>query len=168
MGSIKVRLDVIEYLIYFWESIAQREKVADRYFHEVADNPDMRLIYDEEFKPESVVKVLSAITNREMLNSPTKKESRFWGQNLRMIEDLDAMRIIVNPVKTLNLDHLRDKIDKDIEVVFVPDTMDEYRIIDDKLVVNFFRIMPSIFGDGSVTLDGKDLNSYFEEKVLEV
>lgn len=168
MGSIKVRLDVIEYLIYFWESIAQREKVADRYFHEVAENPDMKLIYDEEFKSGSVVKVLSAITNREMLNSPTKKESRFWGQNLRMIEDLDTMRSIVNPVKTLNLDHLKDKIEKDIEIIFVPGTMDEYRIVGNKLIVNFFRIMPSMNGDGSVTLDSKDLNSYFEEKVLEV
>lgn len=168
MGNIKVKLDVIEYLIYFWESISQREKVSDRYFHELAANSDMKLIYDEDFKPESVVKVLSAITNREMLNSPTKKESRFWSQNMRMTEDLDAMRSIVTPIKTLNLDHLKDKIDKDIEVIFVPGTMDEYRIVGNVLVVNFFRIMPSMDEVGSVTINGKDLISYLEEKVLEV
>ena len=168
MGNIKVRLDVIEYLIYFWESISQREKVSDRYFHELADNVDMKLIYDENFKPESVVKVLSAITNREMMNSPTKKESRFWSQNMRMIEDLDAMRSIVNPIKTLNLDNMKEKLQKDIEVVFVPDTMDEFRIAGNVLVVNFFRIMPSIDSNGSVTIDGKNLISYLEEKVLEV
>ena len=168
MVNIKVRLDIIEFLIYFWESVSQKEKVADRFFHELADNQDMQLIYDDEFTKESVVKVLSAITNRELLNSPTKKESRFWSQNMRMIEDLDAMRSMVYPIKTLNMDHMKEKLQKDVEVVFLPDTMEEYRIIGNTLVINFFRIMPSIDGDGSVKIEGSDLISYLEKKVLEV
>ncbi|MDY0256420.1 hypothetical protein [Gudongella oleilytica] len=168
MANIKVRLDVIEFLIYFWETVSQKEKVADRFFHELADNPDMQFIYDDEFTKESVVKVLSAITNRELLNSPTKKESRFWSQNMRMIEDLDAMRTMVYPVKTLNMDHMKDKLQKDVEVVFLPDTMEEYRITGNTLVVNFFRIMPGMEGDGIVKIEGMDLVDYLDKKVLEI
>lgn len=168
MANIKVRLDVIEFLIYFWESVSQREKVADRFFHELANNPDMQFIYDADFTKESVVKVLSAITNRELLNSPSKKESRFWSQNMRMIEDIGAMRSMVYPVKTLNMDHIKDKLKKDVEIIFIPDTMEEYRIAENKLMVNFFKIMPNMDGDGTVSIEGMSLVEYLDKRVLEV
>lgn len=87
---------------------------------------------------------------------------------MRMIEDLDAMRTMVYPVKTLNMDHMKDKLQKDVEVVFLPDTMEEYRITGNTLVVNFFRIMPSMEGDGTVKIEGMDLVDYLDKKVLEI
>ena len=168
MASITVNFNTIEMMIYFWESVADRDKVSDKYLIELAGHDDLAPIYDEEFSKDSFRKVLSAISNREILNHPTKKESRFWNLNMWMLEDMDNMREMVQIVKTLNLDHMKDKLDKDIKVVFIPGTTDVYKVEEDKLIINFFKISINPYAETRVTIDGKEFNKYIEEKVLEV
>ena len=168
MASITVNFNTIEMMIYFWESVADRDKVSDKYLIELADHDDLAPIYDEEFSKDSFRKVLSAISNREIMNHPTKKESRFWNLNMWMLEDMDNMREMVQIVKTLNLDHMKDKLDKDIKVVFIPGTTDVYKVEEDKLIINFFKISINPYADTRVTIEGKEFNEYIQEKVLEV
>jgi len=168
MASITVNFNTIEMMIYFWESVADRDKVSDKYLIELAGHDDLAPIYDEEFSKDSFRKVLSAISNREIMNHPTKKESRFWNLNMWMLEDMDNMREMVQLVKTLNLDHMKDKLDKDIKVVFIPGTTDVYKVEEDKLIINFFKISINPYAETRVTIDGKEFNKYIEEKVLEV
>lgn len=168
MASITVNFNTIEMMIYFWESVADRDKVSDKYLVELAGHDDLAPIYDEEFSKDSFRKVLSAISNREIMNHPTKKESRFWNLNMWMLEDMDNMREMVQLVKTLNLDHMKDKLDKDIKVVFIPGTTDVYKVEEDKLIINFFKISINPYADTRVTIDGKEFNEYIQEKVLEV
>ena len=115
--SITVNLDVVEMMLFFWESVKEREKVVDSFMIEVSEKEDMQYIYDENFSKDSVRKVLSAISNREKLNHPTKEEGRFWNYNMWMLEDLDNMRKMVSTIKTLNLDYLKDKITKDVTII---------------------------------------------------
>ena len=82
MAKIVIKNEILEMMLYIWDSVHQKEKIADSFFLEIADNPNMKYLYDEEFTAESVRKVLSAISNRELLNKPTKKESRFWSKNM--------------------------------------------------------------------------------------
>lgn len=168
MASITVNFNTIEMMIYFWESVADRDKVSDKYLVELAGHDDLAPIYDEEFSKDSFRKVLSAISNREIMNHPTKKESRFWNLNMWMLEDMDNMREMVQLVKTLNLDHMKDKLDKDIKVVFIPGTTDVYKVEEDKLIINFFKISINPYADTRVTIEGKEFNEYIQEKVLEV
>ena len=168
MASITVNFNTVEMMIFFWESVADRDKVSDKYLIELADHEDLKPIYDQEFTKDSFRKVLSAISNRELMNNPTKKESRFWNLNMWMLEDMDNMREMVQLVKTLNLDHLKDRLDRDIKVVFIPGTTEVYKIEGDKLIMNFFKISINPSGETRVTIDGKEFNEYIQEKVLEV
>ncbi|MDR7855849.1 hypothetical protein [Tissierella sp.] len=172
INTIKINFDVVEMMLFIWQSVAEREKISETFMLEVANKKEMDYLYDEEFSKESVRKVLSAISNRELLNHPTKKESRFWNNNMWMLEDLDNMNNMVKPVKTLNLDHLKEKLDNakfnDVEIIFIPGHVDEYIIDENKLVVNFFKIMVNPMESTDVKILGKPLKEYIEEKVLEM
>ncbi len=168
MASITVNFNTVEMMIFFWESVADRDKVSDKYLIELAAHKDLAPIYDDEFTKDSFRKVLSAISNRELMNNPTKNASRFWNLNMWMLEDMDNMREMVQLVKTLNLDHMKDRLDKDVKLVFIPGTTDVYRVEEDKLIMNFFKISINPYADTRVTIEGKEFNEYIQEKVLEV
>lgn len=174
INSITVSLDTLEMMLYFWQSVAERQKIADVFLWEVAEKEDMKCLYGDNFSKESIRKVLSAISNREILNHPTKEESRFWNYNMWMLEDLENMNSMVGPVKKLNLDDLKDKL-KDrktdynkLEVAFIPGHVDEYYIDGNKLVVNFFKIAVDFMDPTKVTIDGKTIKEYVEEKIEEI
>jgi len=154
-------------MLYIWDSVAQREKVGESFLTEVADHENMKYLYDGDFTKESVRKVLSAISNRELLNKPTKKESKFWNNNMWMLEDLDFTNKMLAPVKTLNLDSIKDNLTKDeYEVIFVPGHIDEFYIDGNKLIINFFKIMVNIFEENKITIAEKPFKEYIEEKLL--
>ena len=88
MAKIVIKNDMLESMLFIWDSVAQREKIGDPFILKLADEPDMKYLYGEDFDKESVRKVISAISNRELLNHPTKKESRFWNNNMWMLEDM--------------------------------------------------------------------------------
>lgn len=169
--SIKVNLDVVEMMLFYWESVKNRDKVVDSFLIEVSEKEDMKYLYNDDFNKESVRRVLSAISNREKLNNPTKPEGRFWNYNMWMLEDLGNMNNMVSPIKTLNLDHLKDKLDSQydkLEVVFIPGHFDEYYTDENKLIVNFFRIVVDFMDPEKVTIDGKTIEDYVEEKLEEL
>lgn len=170
-----VNLEVIEAMLYYWQATSEREKVGEGYLNDIANMEPMKYIYDEEFNEESLRKALSAISNREIFSSKNKKEGRFWNNNMWMLEDLGYTDMMVKPLKTLNLNFLVDKINelnnnkefKEIEVVFVPWHLDEYKIIDNKLIINFFRVKPSLYEE-KTEIGEKELLEYIEEKIMEL
>ncbi|MBU5593420.1 hypothetical protein KQI89_16890 [Clostridium sp. MSJ-4] len=175
LQNIKVNIDVLEAMLYFWQATSERENVAEMFFYDVASMDALKLAYDDEFNDESVRKVLSAIKNRELLSAGTKKEKRFWNNNMWMMEDLEYTKLMITPLKQLNLDYLVDILNKKVpeekyetlEVMFSPLHLDEYFIKENKLVINFFRVKPSDFDDNTFIGD-KELKSYIEEKLVEL
>jgi hypothetical protein len=174
--SIKTNLDVVEALLYYWQATSEREKVGESYILSIADFPEMKYLYGEGFDRESVRRVLSAISNSELLNSESKKDRKYWNNNMWMLEDLEFTNMMVKPLKLLNLDNLIDKLNginsdfgyEQIEVIFIPGHVDEYVIDGNKLVINFFRVMPDLYEEGKVTIGDKDLKDYVEEKLVEL
>lgn len=169
--KININTEVVEMMIFFWSSVAEKEKVAEPYIISVAERPEMKLIYDDEFKEEGVRSVLSAISNRELLNGGSKRDKRFWNNNMWMMEDLGVMQAMIDPMKQLNLQedeaNLSTKSGYDeVNVIFVPGTTDFFKVVSNNLVVNFFKIAVDIFGGtGEVTFDGKTLKEAIEEKI---
>ena len=169
--KININTEVVEMMIFFWSSVAEKEKVAEPYIISVAERPEMKLIYDDEFKEEGVRSVLSAISNRELLNGGSKKDKRFWNNNMWMMEDLGVMQAMIDPMKQLNLQEDEGELSTksgfdEVNVIFVPGTTDFFKVVDNNLVVNFFKIAVDIFGGtGEVTFDGKTLKEAIEEKI---
>ncbi|PID82967.1 MAG: hypothetical protein CSB15_00545 [Clostridiales bacterium] len=172
MKSIKTNLKALETMLFIWASFRDREKVSDIMFLELANSEEMLGAYDEEFSVDSVRKVLSAIGNRELLNSPSKKESRFWNYNMWMLEDESVTNMMLAPIKTLNLDDLKDEFSSinydEVEVVFFPGHMDLYKIDKNKLYINFFLLKADVYGDGSVTIEDKSIKEFIKEKLAEI
>ena len=56
---------------------------------------------------------------------------------------------------------------EDVEVIFIPGHKEESYIDGNKVVINFFRVMPDIYGGDSVKIGEKELKSYIEEKIIE-
>ena len=174
--SIKVNLDVIEAMLYYWQATSEKEKVGEPYIISIADFKEMEYLYKYGFNKDSVRRVLSAISNREILNSESKLERKFWNNNMWMLEDLEFTNMMVHPVKVLNLSDLVDKLNsinsntkyEQLEVIFIPGHMDEYYIDENKLIINFFKIMPSLYEEGKVTIGDKDFKEYIEEKLVEL
>lgn len=174
--SIKVNLDVIEAMLYYWQATSEKEKVGEPYIISIADFKEMEYLYKDGFNKDSVRRVLSAISNREILNSESKLERKFWNNNMWMLEDLEFTNMMVYPVKVLNLSDLVDKLNsinsntkyEQLEVIFIPGHMDEYYIDENKLIINFFKIMPSLYEEGKVTIGDKDFKEYIEEKLVEL
>lgn len=150
LTKVKLNLQEIEAMLYFWHACKDKEKVSEKYLTEFAAMPGISLCYDSEFDAESVRKVLSAITNRERLSHMTKSEGRFWSNNMWMMEDLTITDKMAQPLKVLNVDSLVDELKDlpgsdnydEIEVFFSPLHFDEYLTKGNKLVINFFKVKP--------------------------
>lgn len=173
---IKTNLDVVEAMLYYWQATSEKEKVGEPYILSIADFSEMKYLYGEGFDRESVRKVLSAISNREILNSESKKDRKFWNNNMWMLEDLEFTNMMVQPLKTLNLNGLVEKLNnintsleyEQLEVIFIPGHLDEYIIDKNKLIINFFRIMPNLYEEGKVTIGDTLLQDYIEQKLIEL
>jgi len=169
---IKVNLETIEAMLYFWQSTSEREKVSEKFINDVTNMTAFKIAYDEEFDAESVRKILSAVTNREPFSSKNRKEGRFWNNNLWMMEDLSYTDQMVQPLKKLNLDSIINDLSRSdkyetIEVIFSPLHLDEYFISDNKLVINFFKVKPS-FNDESTFIGDVEITKFIKEKIEEL
>lgn len=173
---INVKFDIIEMMYYYWQVTSERGKVGEPYIIKLSENPEMKYVYDEEFNSDSVRRVLSAISNREVLNSENKKERKFWNFNMWMLEDLGFTEMMVLPIKKLNLNELVDKLNEthgdtkfeELEVLFVPGLEEEYSIVENKLIVNFFKIKADLYEEDKVTIEDLPLADYIEEKLVEL
>ncbi len=162
MAKVTINLEVMESMNYFWNATSDKEKVGESYLVTIADHPCMKVLYGEEFTADSVRKVLSAISNREPLRG-TKPEMRFWNNNMWMLEDLDFMNMMLNPLKVLNLDDIQ--VREDTEIVFIPGHMDVCYKDGNKLIVNFFNVKADLYNEEAVTIEDKDIKVWFEEKI---
>ena len=174
LQRIKVNLEAVEAMLYFWQAASEKENVAEKFFYDVADMPGLTCAYDAEFNGESVRRALSAIKNREPFVG-NKKERKFWNNNMWMMEDFEYTNAMVKPIKTLNLDGMVGKLIQtdglnkyeELEVIFAPLHSDEYIIKGNKLVINFFRVKPD-FIDNKTYIAEKELNGYIEEKLKQL
>lgn len=175
LQNIKIDLESIEAMLYFWQATSEKENISEMFFYDVAAMKGLKLCYDDEFNDESVRRVLSAIKNRELLSNATKKELRFWNNNMWMLEDLEYTNLMVSPVKKLNLDNLtpilKEKFPNSkyetLEVIFAPLHVDEYLIKDNCLIINFFRVKPSDFDD-TTSIGDKLIADYILEKLTQL
>jgi len=174
LQRILINMDVMEAMLYYWQATSEKDKVSEKYLNDLAKMPGLALTYDDEFNAESVRKVLSAITNREPFASKIKKESRFWNNNMWMLEDLAYTDSIIQPLKKLNLNHLVDKINKavpsgkydEVEVFFSALHLEDSYEAGNKLIVNFFRIVPD--SEGNLKVGELTLDDFIKEKIIEL
>ncbi len=173
LKNIKVNLEEIEAMLYFWHATCEKEKVSESYLHTIAQMPGLSSCYDEEFDAESVRKVLSAITNHELLSQKSKKEGRFWNNNMWMMEDLEYTDMMVKPLKMLNLDAMVEKLQdtaavsnyEELEVVFSPLHFDEYLMKKNRLIINFFMLKPDDLNEEKASIDNQDIKEYILGKL---
>lgn len=173
LKKIKLNIALIEAMNYYWISTSEKEKVSEKYLNDLSQMDEFKYIYDDEFNAESVRKVLSAITNREPFSSKVKKESRFWNNNMWMLEDLDLTNLMVQTVKMLNLDDLVIKINEkynskfeEIEIIFIPEHFNTFMMIDNKLIINFFKIIMDF--EGNAKIENLNIKDYIESKIIEL
>jgi hypothetical protein len=175
LQRIKVNLEAIESMLFFWSAVNEREKVSEQFLNELAAMPGLALTYDDEFDAESVRRILSAIVNREKVNKNNQKEGRFWNNNMWMLEDLEYTNMMVKPVKKLNLDHLVDRLKdmegaeeyEEIEVIFSPLHTIDYMIVKNILILNFFKATPN-YENEEATIEGKELSEFIEDRIVEM
>lgn len=175
LNRIKVNLEAVEAMLYFWQAVNDREAVSEMYIYDIAAMPGLALAYDDEFTEESVRRALSAIKNREIFSRSNKKEGRFYNNNLWMMEDLSYTGLMVAPVKKLNLDSMAKELGSkypdskhdELEVIFSPLHVDDYLTADNKLIINFFRVKPGDIDDNTY-IGEKELKAYIREKLEEI
>ncbi len=169
MKKLKINLNALETMLFIWSSLRDREKISDKVLIDLAKSPEMAAVIEEDFDQDSVRKVLSAISNRELMNKPTKKESRFWNYNMWMLEDAEMTDLMLAPVKTLNVDDLVEQFSdiaaEEVEIIFFPGHMTECRKTDNKLFINFFRLQADIYGEGEVKIADKTIREYIIEQL---
>jgi len=163
-GKIDINFEVVEAMLYYWHALKDKEKVPEKFIYDIADMPGLKDAYDGEFDSESVRRALSAIKNHEVFTSRTKKEARFWNNNLWMMEDLNYTDALVQPIKTLNLDDLAEA-GHDMEVIFAPLHFDDYVVKGNKLIINFFKIKPQ---NGAAFINEQELKGFIKEKLGEL
>ncbi len=178
LKRLNLNLEELESMLYFWQSVSEKEKVSDIFLEEIVNMKGLTLSYkvDEELSAEGARKVLSSITNREMLSQKTKSEARLWNFNMWMLEDLEYTNMMIRPLKQLNIDNLVEEIGdeagkckyEDVEVRFSPLSMQDYIISEDTLVINFFKVKPSFEDEDILTIDNIDIKEYIKTKLVEL
>ncbi|MBS3949302.1 MAG: hypothetical protein KGZ53_01365 [Peptococcaceae bacterium] len=169
MVTLKVNLEAMEAMLYYWEATKDKEKVNERFLNDTANLPALRHTYDTEFDAEAFRKVLSAITNREPFRPANRKEGRFFNNNLWMLEDLSLTREMIKPIKVLNLDALAQKLSGEVNsnrvitVYFSPLHLEEKYTKENALILNFFCLHPDFLG--GVVFSGEPLEQYIENAI---
>lgn len=165
LKEIKINTKALETMLYIWAAIKDREKITEQFLIQLATTPEMSSAYDQEFNANSVRQVLSAISNRERLNGPTKKESRFWNYNMWMLEDPEMTQLMLSPVKTLNVDEVKGQVPADfpyesVEVIFYPGQFETMQQSGNQLFINFFNVKADLIDDTKVLIEGKPLKEF--------
>ena len=169
-ANVTLNLNVLESMIYFWEASKEGEKVGEQYIMTIADNNNMKLVYNDEFSIESVRRALSAISNREIFEG-SKIERKFWNNNMWMMDDLEFMREMIKPIKTLNIADLTENIDskvEDIEVVVLPLHTETHYIIGNKLILNFFSLRLDFMDYSIVNFNDMPLADFIKQSLTEL
>jgi len=169
--NLTMDLRVFEAMIYFWTATLEKEKVGERYLNDIADMDDMEPLYDDDFSSESVRKILSAISNREMFRPESKKEGSFWNYNMWIMEDPQVMKMIIETVKSIEVKNIEKKIcvnhEASIEIAFVPGHQKPFYIVGGKLFVNVFMFRYD-FNKDAINYIDKPIEDYLAETISEI
>jgi len=155
--AVTVNLKVLESMNYFWEATKSREKVGEQYITSIAEMPEMAPLYDEEFTKESVRKLLSGISNREMFQW-NRKEGRFWNNNMWVFEEYGLMQALLAKVKVLNLGALAAE-GKDLEVAIIPGHVEPFYRAGNTLTLNYFKLRLAE-DEETLLFDGEPLEAF--------
>lgn len=162
--DVTINTEVLEMMLYYWQSTSEKEKVSDAYLADIGARPEMKVLYSDQFNEESVRKVLSAITNREVLSEKTKEEGRFWNNNMWMLEDLSLTNMMVAPLKQLNAEQFQSAAKDNTEIIFIPGTFDTLYEEAGKLYINFFKLQVNPYGDDDhPKIEDKPFETYIME-----
>ncbi len=156
--AISVNLKTLESTHYFWVATKAREKVGEQYVNSIATMPEMKPLYSDDFSQESVRKLLSGISNREMFPW-NQKEGRFWNNNMWIFEEWSLMESVVAKVKVLNLSEL-ESLTGDLEVVVIPGHIHASYKSEGKLTLNYFKF--NVTEGGDLTFDGVPVMEYIK------
>lgn len=160
--NVKINTEVLELFIYYWQATGDREKVSDIFLSELAERKELKVLFNDEFTSDSIRKVLSSITNREILSVKTKPEGRFWNNNMWVLEDLGIAMGMMTPIKQLNGEQFKEFVDKDLTINFIPGHLETYYWFENQLFINFFKLATD-FETGNVKIEGKSLEEYIKE-----
>ena len=171
MKNIQINLKALESMLFIWASLQDKEKIADQFFIELADSPEMAAAYGEDFDANSFRKVLSAIANHELLSDASQREKRFWNYNMWMLEDLGVTQLMLEPLKTLNLsDRLGELADfpyEEAEIIFYPGSTETATLRGNQLFVNFFRVHVDLMDpDGEATIEDQPIPDFLIASLL--
>jgi len=161
---LKMNLETLEAMDFFWAALKDRERIADLFIQEVTTMEGYRLSYDEEFTSESVRRVMSALANREPFKSTNKKEGRLYSNHLWMMDDLGLEKAMIQPVKQLNVEHLRQDLSTslpytEIQIHVVPLHLNAHKVSKNNILLNFFKIQLGE-EENTVTIEGLPLDQY--------
>ena len=169
--KIKIDLRVFEAMIYFWKATLEKEKVGERYINDITNMDDMKPLYDEDFNKESVRRILSAISNREMFRPANKKEGSFWNYNMWIMEDPEVMNMIIETVKAIKVKSIEEKIhgrkESSFEITFIPGHGQPFYFLDGKLFVNVFMFRYD-FNNDVINYIDKPIEDFITETISEI
>ena len=159
MTMLRLNLDTMEAINFFWASLKDKERVSEQYLDDVASLEGYKLIYEEEFGPESVRRAMSALSNHEPFRAESKKEGRLYTNHLWMMDDLGVAEEMLKTIKLLNLDQLQESLQgqlryQEINIYVVPFHIDAYVVRDNFLVLNFFKVMVDLISGNETTFEG--------------
>jgi len=155
MANIKINLNGLEIMVFFWNSLMSREKVSESFLNDLCSMQEFSYIYNEDFNNESLRRVLSALNNKEPF-SGNKPERKYYSNSLMIMEYIDEVQPAINAIKKLNLNGIAEKAKEDVEVVVVPGLSKGIEKTDNKLIVDFFGLKNT---ENGLVISGESLEA---------
>ena len=158
MANIKINLNGLEIMVFFWNSLMSREKVSESFLNDLCSMQEFSYIYNEDFNNESLRRVLSALNNKEPF-SGNKPERKYYSNSLMIMEYIDEVQPTINAIKKLNLNSIAEKAKEDVEVVVIPGLSKGIEKADNKLIVDFFGLKNT---ENGLVISGESLEAVLE------
>jgi len=155
MANIKINLNGLEIMVFFWNSLMSREKVSESFLNDLCSMQEFSYIYNEDFNSESLRRVLSALNNKEPF-SGNKSERKYYSNSLMIMEYIDEVQPTINAIKKLNLNSIAEKAKEDVEVVVIPGLSKGIEKADNKLIVDFFGLKNT---ENGLVISGESLEA---------
>jgi len=155
MANIKINLNGLEIMVFFWNSLMSKEKVSESFLNDLCSMQEFSYIYNEDFNNESLRRVLSALNNKEPF-SGNKPERKYYSNSLMIMEYIDEVQPAINAIKKLNLNSIAEKAKEDVEVVVVPGLSKGIEKTDNKLIVDFFGLKNT---ENGLVISGESLEA---------
>lgn len=163
MHNVKVNLNGLEIMLFFWNSVISKEKVNELFINDLCSMKEFSFIYREEFTPDSLRTILSALNNKEPYKA-SKTEMKFYSNNLRIMEYIDDVLPTINAIKKLNMDMLSQRLGENInEIIVVPGTSSTITESDHCLIIDFFAVRLS---EGNLIINDKKIEDALIESSL--